>query len=130
MERLRAIVRENPGHAGSRNDLAWLLAESGGNLDAALSLAEDARRLDPSPDILDTLGWVFVKRGEGAPAVSVLEKAHEKQPDSPSIRYHLGTALAMAGDVDRAREMLKSALDAEGFDEADEARRELAKLEP
>ena len=49
MERLRAIVRKHPGHAGSRNDLAWLLAESGGNLDTALSLAEDARRLDPSP---------------------------------------------------------------------------------
>jgi protein-arginine kinase activator protein McsA len=36
----------------------------------------------------------------------------------------------MAGDADRAREMLKSALDAEEFEEADEARRELAKLEP
>jgi tetratricopeptide (TPR) repeat protein len=130
MERLRVVVRENPGHAGSRNDLAWLLAESGGNLDTALSLAEDARRLDPSPDILDTLGWVLIKRGEGAAAVSVLEKAHKGQPDSPSIRYRLGTALAMAGDADRAREMLESALVAEGFEEADEARRELAKLEP
>jgi tetratricopeptide (TPR) repeat protein len=130
MERLRAIVRENPGHAGSRNDLAWLLTDSGGNLDTALSLAEDARRLDPSPDVLDTLGWVLIKRGEAAAAVSVLEKAHRAQADSPSIRYRLGTALAMAGDTERAREMLKSALDAEGFEEADDARRELAKLEP
>jgi len=130
IERLREVVREHPGHAGSRNDLAWLLAESGGNLDTALSLAEDARSLDPSPDILDTLGWVLIKRGEGAAAVSVLEKAHKGQPDSPSIRYRLGTALAMAGDADRAREMLESALDAEEFEEADEARRELAKLEP
>jgi len=73
---------------------------------------------------------VLIKRGEGAAAVSVLEKAHNGQPDSPSIRYRLGTALAMAGDADRAREMLESALAAEGFEEADEARRELAKLEP
>jgi len=130
MERLRTIVRKNPGHAGARNDLAWLLAESGGNLDTALALAEDAQRLDPSPEILDTLGWVHVKRGEAAAAVSALEKAHKGQPDSPSISYRLGTALAMAGDADRAREMLKSALDAEGFEEADAARRELAKLEP
>jgi tetratricopeptide (TPR) repeat protein len=130
MERLREIVRKYPGHAGARNDLAWLLAETGGNLDTALSLAEDARSLDASPDILDTLGWVHVKRGEAAAAVSVLEKAHEAQPDSPSIRYRLGTALAMAGDADRAREMLKSALDTGGFEEADAARRELAKLEP
>jgi tetratricopeptide (TPR) repeat protein len=129
-ERLGNIVRKHPGHAGSRNDLAWLLAESGGNLDTALSLAEDAQRLDPSPDILDTLGWVHIKRGEGAAAAAALEKALEQEPESASIRYHLGTALAMAGDSQRAREMLESALDTEGFDEADAARRELAKLTP
>jgi tetratricopeptide (TPR) repeat protein len=128
MERLRRIVRMYPGHAGSRNDLAWLLAESGGNLDTALSLAEDARRLDPSPDILDTLGWVHIKRGEGALATSALEQAHEQRPDSASIRYHLGAALALAGDDERAREMLQSALAMEGFAEADAARSELARL--
>jgi tetratricopeptide (TPR) repeat protein len=130
MDRLREIVRKYPGNAGSRNDLAWLLAESGGNLDTALSLAEEARSLDPTPDILDTLGWVHIRRGEAAAAVSVLEKAHSDAPDSASIRYHLGSALAMAGDSARAREMLQSAVDAEGFEEIDEARRELAKLEP
>jgi Flp pilus assembly protein TadD len=130
MDRLREIVRKYPGNAGARNDLAWLLAESGGNLDTALALAEEARSLAPSPDILDTLGWVHIKRGEGAAAVSVLEEAHSASPDSASIRYHLGSALAMAGDSGRARQMLQSAVDAEGFEEADEARRELAKLEP
>jgi len=130
MKRLGEIVRKHPGHAGSRNDLAWLLAESGGDLDAALALAEDAHHLDPSPDILDTLGWVHIKRGEGAAAASALERAHKQQPESASVRYHLGTALAMAGDAERAREMLESALDTEGFDEADAARRELAKLAP
>jgi tetratricopeptide (TPR) repeat protein len=130
MDRLREIVRQYPGNAGSRNDLAWLLAESGGNLDMALSLAEEARSLDPTPDILDTLGWVHIKRSEAAAAVSVLEKAHAEAPNSASIRYHLGSALAMAGDSQRAREMLQSAVDAAGFEEIDEARRELAKLEP
>jgi len=130
MDRLRVIVRKYPGSAGARNDLAWLLAESGGNLDLALSLAEEARNLDPAPDILDTLGWVHIKRSEAAAAVSVLEKAHSEAPNSASIRYHLGSALAMAGDSQRAREMLQSAVDAAGFEEIDEARRELAKLEP
>jgi len=130
MDRLRAIVRKHPGSAGARNDLAWLLAESGGNLDTALSLAQEAEALDPRADVLDTLGWVHIKRGEAAAAVSVLEKAHSETPDSASIRYHLGSALAMAGDSERAREMLQSAVEAEGFEEIDEARRELAKLEP
>jgi tetratricopeptide (TPR) repeat protein len=127
-ERLRKIVKMHPGHAGARNDLAWLLAERGDDLGTARQLAEDANRLDSSPDILDTLGWVYIKRGEGALAVKVLEDAHRQKPDSASIRYHLGMALALAGDSDRAREMLESALDTEGFDEAEAARGELAKL--
>ena len=59
-----------------------------------------------------------------------IEKALEMQPDSASIRYHLGAALALAGDADRAREMLQSAVEMEGFADVDAARRELAKLEP
>lgn len=55
-ERLRNIVAMHPGHAGARNDLAWILAEQGEDLDAARKLAEDANRLESSPDILDTLG--------------------------------------------------------------------------
>lgn len=130
IERLKNVTRKYLGHAGSRNDLAWLLAEEGQDLDLALALAEEARRLDPSPDILDTLGAVHMKRGEAAAAVAVLENAYEQQPDSPYLRLHLGTALALAGDTNRARELLQSALDTEGFAEADAARRELAKLEP
>jgi len=129
IERLRNVTRRYLGHAGSRNDLAWLLAEDGQELDLALSLAEEARGLDPSPDILDTLGAVHMKRGEAAAAVAVLENAYEQRPDSPYLRLHLGTALAMAGDTGRARELLQSALDTEGFPEAETARRELAKLD-
>ena len=55
-QRLRAIVRRHPGAAGARNDLAWLLAESGRELELALELAEDAARMDPQPAVLDTLG--------------------------------------------------------------------------
>jgi tetratricopeptide (TPR) repeat protein len=130
IERLRKITRKYLGHAGSRNDLAWLLAEDGVELDLALALAEEARRLDPSPDILDTLGTVHMKRGEAAAAVAVLEDAYEQQPDSPYLRLHLGTALALAGDTNRAKELLQSVLRTEGFPEAEAARRELAKLEP
>jgi tetratricopeptide (TPR) repeat protein len=130
MKRYREIIRMHAGHAGARNDLAWLLAESGEDLDTAVALASDARRLDDSADILDTLGWVYIQRGDGALAVETLDVAHSKRPDSASIRYHLGTALALTGDADRAREMLESALGSEGFDDVDAARRELAKLQP
>ena len=127
--RLRAVIRADPGNVGARNDLAWLLAEKGTDLESALALAQAARRLDPSADVLDTLGWVHLKRGETRQAVQTLEEALEKRPDSPSIRYRLGIALDEAGEEPRAREMFQAALAAGAFPEAEAARRELAQLE-
>jgi tetratricopeptide (TPR) repeat protein len=127
--RLRDVVRRFPSHAGARNDLAWILAERGAELDWALELVEQAQRLDPSPEVLDTLGWVRFKRGEHSAAVAALEQALEARGDSPSIHYRLGLALSRAGDEDRAREMLQAAIDGGSFPEAADARRELAQLQ-
>ena len=123
--RLRSIVRQSVSHAGSRNDLAWLLTEKREELDFALDLAEEARRLAPTSNNLDTLGWVHLQRGEAESAVMVLERAAELDPNSPSIRYHLALALSEAGHDARAREMLQSALDAGAFPEFEEARQKL-----
>jgi tetratricopeptide (TPR) repeat protein len=128
-KRLREIVRSFPGHAGARNDLAWILAEKGVELDWALALAQEAQRLEPSPEVLDTLGWVRFKRGEMAAAVAALEQAVEARSDSPSIRYRLALALRQSGDQERAREMLQAAIDAGAFPEAEQARRELAQID-
>jgi tetratricopeptide (TPR) repeat protein len=127
--RLREVVRRDPGNVGARNDLAWLLAEKGTDLDAALALAEAAQRIDPSADVLDTLGWVHLKRGETQQAVQAFEQALKERPDSPSIGYHLGIALSQAGDKPRAREVFQAALATGAFPEAEAARRELAQLE-
>jgi len=124
----REVIRLSPGNAGARNDLAWLLAERGEDLDLALALAQEARGIDESPEILDTLGWVHLKRGETQAAVTTFEQALEAQPDSASIRYRLGVALSQAGNAEGARSMLQGALDAGAFPEAEDARRELAQL--
>ena len=126
--RLRAIVKRDAGHAGARNDLAWILAESKRELDTALLLAQEARRIDASPEVLDTLGFVHLQRGESAAAVAALEQATQAQQASPSIRYRLGVALSQTGDKARAREMLQAAVAAGSFPEADDAQRELARL--
>ncbi|MEE9608629.1 MAG: tetratricopeptide repeat protein [Myxococcota bacterium] len=126
--RLREVIRRAPGHAASRNDLAWLLAEENRDLDTALELALEARRLDPSGDVLDTLGWVQLQRGDAAAAVVALEQAVEALPESPSLRYRLGLALSQAGEQERAREVLENALEGGSFPEAEAARRELAQL--
>ena len=57
-------MKYQPNHAGAANNLAWLYAESGQQLDRAWSLAEKARTLMPDdPNIMDTLAWVYYKNG-------------------------------------------------------------------
>jgi tetratricopeptide (TPR) repeat protein len=128
IRRLRAVVERHPALAGARNDLAFLLAEDGKELDLALQLAEAARKRDPSPDVLDTLGFVHLQRGEAKQAVEVLEQAVAGDADSASIRYRLGSALEKAGEKQRARESFEAALAMGDFPEAAAARAELARL--
>lgn len=127
-QRLRDVVRRHPNHAGARNDLAWLLAERKAELDWALRLAQEAYRIDPSPEILDTVGWVRFHRSEYSAAVAALDEAAQARSDSPSIRYRLGVALARSGDTARAKDELETALEGGAFAEIEDARRELAQL--
>jgi tetratricopeptide (TPR) repeat protein len=129
-QRLEAIVQRDPGHAGARNDLAWLLAQQPDpDLERALALAEEAHRIDASPEIADTLGWVYLQRGETERAAELFQGALEKRPESQSIRYHLGVALGRQGERQRAIETLRQAVEAGSFAEAEEARNEIARLE-
>ncbi len=129
-QRLEAIVQRDPGHAGARNDLAWLLAQQPDpDLERALVLAEEAHRIDAGPEIADTLGWVYLQRGETERATKLFESALEKRPASQSIRYHLGVALGRQGEHQRAIEMLRQAVEAGSFAEAEEARNEISRLE-
>jgi tetratricopeptide (TPR) repeat protein len=126
--RFREVVRKHPNHAGARNDLAWLLADQGTDLDRALQLTEEALRIETNPDFLDTLGWVRFQRGEFSGAVAAFEQAVAERPDSPSMRYRLGLALSRSGDADRAREEFEAALEAGIFPESEDTRRELSQL--
>jgi tetratricopeptide (TPR) repeat protein len=126
--RLDEAVLRSAGHAGARNNLAWLLAEAG-EVDRALRLALEARRIERSPEILDTLGWVHLKRGEGSQAVDVFEQALELRAGDPLLLYHLALAQKANGDEARAIETLEQALGAGTFAEEQAARQELAALQ-
>jgi tetratricopeptide (TPR) repeat protein len=127
--RLRVVTRIAPANAAASNDLAWILATKGTDLDLALSLAERSRRIQPTADVTDTLGFVLLKRGDAATAVTVFEAALALRPKDPSIRYHLGLALAQSGNKDRAVTTLREAIDSGPFPEAEAAQQEIARLQ-
>jgi tetratricopeptide (TPR) repeat protein len=106
-------------HTGiAANNLAWLYAHEGTELERALALARNARDLMPdSPAVLDTLGIVYLARREYSAGVDALEKARHLlkrlAPDDPQrrtlqlqIEQHLAEAYLRAGRSDDAAKLV------------------------
>jgi tetratricopeptide (TPR) repeat protein len=112
------------------NNLAWIYANRGEQLDLALQLAQEAKQQMPeSPEVNDTLGWVYYKKDLRELAVKTLENSVGKDPKNVMFQYHLGLAYAKAGQSIKARRALEEALRLKpDFDGADEARKALASL--
>ena len=107
----RAALALQPGNPLLLNNLAHLLAETGGNLEEALELARRAVREFPDhPALMDTLGWVSLKKGMPDTALATFHALCRKYPNEPLYRYHLGAALVAKGDSARARAELLEAL--------------------
>ena len=93
------------------NNLAWLYADAGENLDTALQLAKTATSVAPeSHEIIDTLGWVYLKKQQANLAIPLFESCIEKAPGNASYHYHLGLAYLQTGDTKRGRAALERAL--------------------
>jgi tetratricopeptide (TPR) repeat protein len=93
------------------NNLAYLYLEHGGDVYAALPLAQEARRALPnSPVVADTLGWTYYKLGLYELAITQLSAASQKLPDHAEYQYHLGMANLRAGRFEAARQSFRRAL--------------------
>lgn len=114
-EQYELALKYDPSLGESKNNLAYLMAESGDDLDRALKLAQEAKAAMPdSPNAADTLGWVLYKRGVASAAVGYLREAVQvANPDDPAIgeiRAHLSMAYEATGDLDKAIATLELAL--------------------
>jgi len=122
------ILAEQPDNPLVLNNLAWLYFETGDT--RALNLAEGAYKAAPQrPAIADTYGWLLVQAGNVEHGISLLRNAAERMQDNPEVQYHLGVALARAGDKTEARKFLEAALrSGQAFGGKEEAERLLAEL--
>ncbi len=128
--RYEKVLAMDPRAAVAANNLAWIHAESGGNLDVALQLAQTAKsQLTNRPEINDTLGWVYYKKGLPALAIQPMKESVEQDPKNAGYHYHLGLAYLKTGDKENARKSLEQALVLDRkFDGAVEAQRILGEL--
>jgi tetratricopeptide (TPR) repeat protein len=128
----RALARE-PRFPPAANNLAYLYAERGGNLETALRLAQIAREGAPDdPHVADTLGWILYRRGVYHAALSLLKESAAKLPENPEVHYHLGMAASQTGDREDARKALTRAISSPanfgGKQDAQRALEDLRKL--
>ena len=110
---LKALELE-PGNASIQNALGYTYADANQNLDQALELIGQALAQRPDdPAILDSMGWVTFELGNLMQALDWLERAYEQLPDA-EVGAHLGEALFVDGQTDRALQILQ-----ENWDEND-----------
>jgi tetratricopeptide (TPR) repeat protein len=107
----RAIASDPRRAVVAANNLAWLYADRGEQLNQALTLAQSAVAQFPDdPNLRDTLGWVLYRQGMTSQAIEAFERSVGAAPDNPVFRYHLAQAYLKAGLTTRARAALEAAL--------------------
>ncbi len=105
------VLGMDPNNAIALNNLAFLNAESDTNLDQAMTYAERAKKEAPnSPDISDTLGYVYYRKNLNSAALQIFKQNVQDQPQNATFHLHLAMALLKQGDKQGARQEADKAL--------------------
>jgi len=130
MDSYKKALAIQPDNPVAQNNLAFLMLQSGQDVDVALSLAESARRSMPhSPNTADTLAWAYYHKGVYGSARALLEDAEKTNPNDASIQYHLGMVYSKMGNKADAVDHLKKAVSlAPGTQTGNDANKALGSL--
>jgi tetratricopeptide (TPR) repeat protein len=94
---MRALLVLAPDHAEALNFVGFTWAEKGIKLDEAEGLVRRALKLSPrAGHMVDSLGFIRLKRGDARQAVELLEEADRLIGPDPSVLDHLGDAYRAA----------------------------------
>jgi predicted Zn-dependent protease len=105
------ILKIHPDDPLALNNLAFAKAEDGADLDQALTMAQHAVQILPrSPELRDTLGWIYIKKNLPDDAIRIFRDLVVDQPANPIFHYHYGMALSQKGDRAGAKTELDKSL--------------------
>jgi tetratricopeptide (TPR) repeat protein len=113
LAQMREVLAVDPNNAAAMNFIGYTLAEKGEGLAEAERLLLRAVELKPdSGAFMDSLGWLYFRRGDFTRAVGALEQAERLAPNEPLIIEHLGDAYHGVEQDVRAAEAYHRALEA------------------
>jgi tetratricopeptide (TPR) repeat protein len=108
----RSALAKNPDHAPTLNYLGYMLAEHTGRLDEAVSLVQQALKVDPdNGSYLDSLGWALVQQKKYDEAEPLLKRAAAQLPSNSVVQDHLGDLFWATGRHQDAAAAWQRALD-------------------
>lgn len=109
---LRKLIAAKPDFAAAYNALGYSFADRNIKLDEAQTLIEKALSITPNDHyMLDSLGWVYYRKGNLDKAIEYLQQAYKVNPD-PEIAAHLGEVLWQKGQHEEAKKIWQDALTA------------------
>ena len=123
-------LESDASNAIAKNNLASVLADHGGDLNVALTLAQQAKeKMVDSLEVTNTLGWIYYKRQLYSMALKYLEDCVKKDQKNATFQYELGMTQWKLGHTAEARTSLVKALDLDAhFPEATSAASTLAEI--
>ncbi len=111
MANYRKALAKTPDDPLLLNNIAFLLADTGGNLTEAQQMVSTAIRKAPNlAQLQDTLAWVNLKQHNEAAALQILATLTTQHPDDATYRYHYAKALIDSGNPSAAKLQAEAAL--------------------
>jgi Tfp pilus assembly protein PilF len=109
---LEDVLKEDPESTQANNDLGYLWADQGKNLEQAKTMIEKALAAEPdNAAYLDSMGWVLYRLEQFEEARKYLEQAIEKPTgQDATILDHLGDCLDKLGQKEEAVRQWREAL--------------------
>ncbi len=91
IQNMQQAIALNPMHSNAHNFIGYMYALQGNYLDKAISHLKKALSIQPRNGyFLDSLGWIYFKKGEPELALTEIKKAMVYAPPDPVLYDHLG----------------------------------------
>jgi len=104
-------LKIRPDDPTALNNLAYLKADDGVDLDQALAFAQRAQdKLPKDLNVRDTVALIYIKKNLTDDSLRMLRELVSQKPDSPTFHLHLAMALYQKGDRPTAKKELEAAL--------------------
>ena len=108
---MQKILAFDPDNSSALNFIGYSYADQGVRLDEAEALIKRALEQKPNDGfILDSLGWVYYKKGEYQKALEAMLLSVEQISDDPTILEHLGDVYQKMQQPKKALEYYRQAL--------------------